>query len=260
MTDPRALDRQGARLLGGSVLILLLVASLVAWRQMNSPTLDPITLRAAGRPVSGEVLVLLDATDPLSTGQAGGVVEWLREFELTTLRPNERVTVWVLGTKEGGGLAQAFSRYYPGRDSDFLLHNPALSAARCESLFTGPLREVVVKTASGQHFSSSPILEAVHEIASEPEFAATGKRHLVVVSDLQENTPTLSFYRGVPDFAGFWRSSRGSELRADLHGAAVDILLVARQADGTSLGSRLKDFWKHYLIACGASRVRIRRV
>ncbi len=261
MTNTSSLNRRGAALIGVSIAVLGLAAGLVAWRQLAAPILDPVTLRDAGRPVSGKVAVLLDVTDPLDASQLAAVTEWLRELELTSLRPNEQVTAWVLGTMESGGLSRVFSRYYPGRESDAVLHNPATSAARCESLFSGPLREAVTRAANGPHFLRSPILEAIREVASQPEFTeGRGPRKLIVASDLEQNTATLSFYRSVPSFAAFWNSACAAPLRVDLHGVPVDVLYLPRGTAATTLGSSLEHFWRQYLTACGAKSVRIRRM
>ncbi len=260
MTNTRSLDRQGAALIGVSIVALGLGAGLVAWRQLAAPVIDPVTLRAAGRPISGEVAVLLDVTDPLDASQLAAVTERLREFELTTLEPNEQVTVWVLGTRQSGGLQRVFCRCYPGRESDPILHNPAASAARCESLFSQPLREAVRRAGSGPHFPRSPILEAIREIASQPEFTeGRGPRELLIASDLAQNTPALSFYRDVPSFAGFLNSAGATPLRAGLRGVSADILYLPRGAAAT-LGSDLEHFWQLYLTTCGAEPVRIRRM
>lgn len=260
MTQTRSLDRQGVWLIAGSVLLLGLVAGLVAWRSIRTPRLDPVTMCEVGRPVSGEVVILLDVTDPLTRDQQDRLTGWLRGFELTKLRANECLCLWVLGTGEDGGLERRFSRCYPGRDSDPILHNPAMSTAACDSLFTRPLSAKLVAAAPIKSTRYSFLMEGVREIAEQPEMdAKTGPRRLVVISDLRQNTPGLSFYQGVPSFPAFQNSQSFSDVRADLQGVSVEVLYLSRGAwDACTPG--LRDFWRAYLTECGAASVSLRRL
>jgi hypothetical protein len=259
MTNPRTLDQHGVLLISGSFVVLMLVAGAVAWQDIHTPTLDPVTLRAAGKPVTGDVTVLLDVTDALTPKQLAGVQEWLRDLDLSSLRANERVTIWALGAQSEGGMERIFSRYFPGRESDRILHNPALSAARCESLFTRPLLGAVVHVANGPHVERSPILESIRDISNEPEFSTQQRRRLIVISDLRQNVANLSFYRSVPRFSAFRKSRYFSRIRASLQGVAVDILYLPRGSWDVGR-SNLPGFWNDYLNACGAASVTFQRL
>jgi hypothetical protein len=260
MTPRHSLDQRGAWLIAGSVLFLVVVASLVAWQDTAAPHLDPVTLCDPSRPLTGEVVVLLDVTDPLTPEQQGRVTEWLREFELTELRPNERVSLWLLGTAEGEGLAKRFCRCYPGRESDPILHNPAMVAATGDSFFTDPLRHAIEAAAGTRPSQWSRILEAIRELSEQPEVAGNHRpRRLIVISDLEQNAPGFSCYRSIPDFAAFSRSPLFSKVRADLRGVAVDVLYLSRGVADVS-APELREFWRSYLALCGATAVHFRRL
>ena len=260
MTPRHSLDRRGAWLIAGSVLFLASVACLVAWQDTAAPHLDPVTLCDPGRPLTGEAVILLDVTDPPSPEQQGRVTEWLREFELTGLHPNERVSLWVLGTGEAGDLARRFCRCYPGRESDPILHNPAMIAAACDSLFTDPLRRAIATAAATRPSTRSRILEAIRELSEEPELARSHTpRRLIVISDLEQNAPGCCFYRGIPDFVAFGRSPRFRRVRAELRGVAVDVLYLSRGAADVC-APELREFWRSYLTASGAGPVSFRRL
>jgi len=259
MNDTRAFDRQGILMIAGCVLALGLVGGLVLWVQARTPQLDPVTLQAVGKPVTGEVAVLLDVTDPLSPTALTAVTQWLHGLELG-LVPNERLTLWVLGTGADGVLQRAFARCYPGRVTDRLFHNPEASTAQCDSLFSRPLREAVISAAAAPHFPRSPILEAVREISSQPEFGEGRRRQIVLISDLFENTPALDFYHSVPSCRAFEHSPHGRDLRADLRGVTADVLYLPRGPGADELDPRLVQFWRGYLGFCGAGPVRLRRI
>ena len=260
MNEARSRDRLGLALIVGSLLFLGLVAAIVGWRSATSPQLDPVTLCAAGRPITGEVAILLDVTDLLTPDQYKSVVEWLRQYELAALQRNERVSLWVLGSCNGG-LERRFCRCYPGRERDPWLHNPTSIATGTDSLFTAPLRHAVVDAGQFNSSLRTPLLAAIREISEQPEMSdSLSRRHLVVISDLQENVAGLSFYDGVPAFADYRRSKHFERTRAALRGVTVDVLYLARGGKEIVLTPDLTLFWRQYFLACGASSVRARRL
>lgn len=260
MTAPHSLDRQGAWLIVGSLVFLGLAAALMGWRSSSAPP-DPITLCSGGRPIAGEIVILFDATDHPSASELASVVEWFRQFELSGLRQNERVTLWVLGTSAHGTLARRFCRCYPGRETDPVLHNPAMAAAACESLFARPLRDAIEAAGTATPSHRSPILEAIRELSVQPEFVgSSGRKRLIVVSDLEENVPGLSLYRGVPSFARFRSAPLFRQLKSNLHGVPVDVLYLPRGVVGASLSPAITDFWREFFNECGVPSVSFRRL
>ena len=261
MNETWSRDRLGLVLIVGSFVFLGLVAAIVGWRSTTSPHLDPVTLCAVGRPVAGEVAILLDVTDSFTPDQHKRVAEWLREYELGALQRNERVSLWALGSSNGGGLERRFCRCYPGRERDSWLHNPASIAATTDSLFTAPLRRAVVDAGQLNPSLRTPLLAAIREISEQPEMAdGLIPRHLVVVSDLQENVRGLSFYKSVPTFGAYSRSKHFERTRSVLQGMTVDVLYLPRGDTAALLSPDLPLFWRQYFCACGASAVRIRRL
>ena len=247
--------------MAGSLLFLGLVAALAAVQSAHTSKLDPVTACALNRPVAGDVVILVDATDPFAPSQVQALAEWLRELQLTELRANERVTLWLLGTTAAGGLERRFCRCYPGREDDVVLHNPAMLAAICDSLFARPLRESLSGLDRVAPARRSAILEAIRELAEQPELLGTGRpRRLVVVSDLEQNDALLSLCRRVPTFAAFSRSASFGSVRAQLSDVDVDLLYASRGTIDASRSERLREFWREYLLASGAASVRVRRL
>jgi hypothetical protein len=253
------LDRRGAWLIAGSLTVLLVVAGAAGWRASHLPQMDPQTLRVAGHAETGEVVILLDATDPFSKEQQASFEAWVRQLE-TDLEPQEHVTLWALGAEEAGGLQRRFARYYPGRESDPIMHNPAMSAAACDSLFTQPLSAAVVGAMPQKSSRYSFLLDAVRELSVQPELdVQRGRRRLVLVSDLRVNEPGLSFYRAVPRFEQFQHSRHFPRVRAQLHRVSVEVLYLSRGAWDIARPD-LREFWRSHLAFCGAQSVSLRRL
>jgi hypothetical protein len=247
-------------MIGLSAAFLLTIILAVVGAESQAPRLDPITLRDARRPLAGDVVILLDATDTLSPERLSDVEAWLGGFERSSLQPNERVSLWVLSARGEDGLEERFSRCFPGRETDPLLHNPARSAAACDSLFTEPLHRALGVAAGAPASRRSPILEAIRELSTGPELAPGGHpRHLILISDLLQNNGAASFYRRIPRLADREETVGLSSIQADLHGVEVTILYVPRRATGLVRASELSAYWAAFFRGCGASAVHLER-
>jgi hypothetical protein len=109
--------------------------------------------------------------------------------------------------------------------------------------------------------ATTPLLEAVKQVCGQPEFQERPcPQRLVLVTNLEQNSGVLSVYTHMVQFASFKKSSAFNRVRADLHGVDVEVLYAPHGQWATSLNTSLQDFWRSYLLACGAASVRIRRL
>jgi hypothetical protein len=261
MSNARSHDRQGIALLVGSSALLGAGFALALLVERAMPALDPVTLQAAGRASEGSVSVLLDLTDPMTPAQRGRLEVRLRGLEREELRANDLLSVWELSSTDEGPLRRLYARYYPGRDANPLWSNPGRVAARCDSLFWVPLVAALGSLPTRPQAHRSPILSAVRELSEQADFVSSmPRRDLVVVSDLAENSGIASFYRSQPDFEAFRTSAAFPAVRANLRGARVHVLYMTRPNETAAAGAHLREFWRAYFNACGASAVEMRRL
>jgi hypothetical protein len=234
---------------------------LAAYLEQSTPKLDPVTLRSIGRPSTGTVSVLIDRTDPLTTAEQRALVDRMRELDLHGLRSNDLLTVWELGTTEEGPLRQVFAKYFPGREANRLWGNPEATAARCDNQFWSQLLAALRSIPTHAGSSRSPLLAAIHELSEQEEFTShTTARRVVVVSDLMENSPAVSFYRKRPDFAEFRTTPAFPALRADLRGAVVEVLYITRPCETPVDAARVREFWRACFRHEGAASVSLERL
>lgn len=261
MPDTRSHDRQGTILLAACSGLLGLGFLLALLVEQATPRLDPVTLRAAGRPSDGSFSVLFDVTDALTAVHVDRFGARLRELEQENLRPNDLVSIWELGATEEGSLRQLYVRYFPGRDANPLWGNPDRAAARCDSLFQAPMLAVLRRLSTRPRADRSPILAALRELSEQADFVTPrSRRELILVSDLEENSSAACFYRTRPSFQTFRASSAFRAVRADLRGVTVRVFYLTRPGVTPTTGAHLRDFWRAYLTACGASAVEMRRL
>jgi len=253
-------DRLGLWLLLGCALFLGLGAATAGVIRVREPRRDPSTLCVVGRPVSGETIVLIDCTDPLTADQVQAVSNRLRQIEATELSANARVSLWVLGESDEGQLRRLFCRCHPGRQANPIIQNPRFVAAACESLFATPLGDALRRAPMGGSAARSPILEALCTLSRTELVAAEPPRRLILISDLLQNSRALSFYSMTPGFEGFRSAPRFKRLLPDLGGVEVEVLRIPRTGEDLEAELPLLAFWEALFEAAGARTVRIGRL
>jgi hypothetical protein len=107
----------------------------------------------------------------------------------------------------------------------------------------------------GVEAKQSPIMEGLQALLAGGGAAVKGRRRIVIVSDLVQNSEALSFYRG-EDWASFEASPGFARLARNLDGAEVTIIRIPR-ADARVDAGAVDDFWVRYLEAQGAGRVEV---
>jgi hypothetical protein len=184
------------------------------------------------------VAFLLDLTDPLTENQAralhnhfsrvrGEIVPTRGALELYAVEGDGQraLTARVLKCKpenpndekdaEGVGLIKSAKRMQMRWSAEY------------QSVFDEALTDVTRRDSA----PVSPLLESIQSVAlssfNSPE-RGRGQKVLVFVSDLMQNSSSLSFYGRVPTLKEFLQSDAYRQLQADLSGVAVVIYQISR--------------------------------
>ena len=244
--------RRALVILGVSALAVVGVGALAVANR--SPPLDPDTGCIAGQQVPREhTVVLVDQTDPLTTHQIA-YVKALILAEYQRLPTYGELTVrGVRADPDDAGNSFARCRLRRGGEVLGVTSNPDM----IEAAFKRTVGDALNRYLNGLHdvpsASRSPIIEAVDSAADAPDFGPTVKsRRLVIVSDMAQNSPELSEYKGEgsgldPDAAV------RSELTRDLKGVAVRIHYVRRPELAAIQTSAQRDFWRDWFAGQGAN-------
>lgn len=267
-------SRRGARDAERPVAVALLVVALVIAAglvalylraERQHVTLDPETRCPAKGEPSAYFLVLLDVTDPFNDVQRASI---RRELEALwgDVPPQGELRVYGLAFEDEAPATELFRGCNPGsaEGSDPLTQNPARLRRRFEAYLT-ELRGLEGSWLQWAGAPSSPILEAIQSVALELPLRAERPRHLLLVSDLLQNSARLSFYEGngVPDFESFAQTPAYPRLMADVRGFEVEVLYVRRDGDEPERlqrGRSLVHFWEAYLGSLGATLERVKQV
>lgn len=256
-----AKDRLGFGLLAACLVLLAAIAGGGLALERRQPRFDPSTGCVVGEEPSGDVLALIDLTDPITSDQESAVREHFARLAAAGLRANERVTLWTLSGARAGALQRRFCRCSPARAVNPLFDNEQFAAARSESLFAAPLRRALRELPQHETAAASPLLQAIAQICAQPEFQrARVPRRLILVSNLEQNDGVVSVYTSRTTATSFTSLPESVLARPDLRSVAVEVLYLPRGRWARSLDPTLQDAWRSYFLACGADRVQISRL
>ncbi len=237
------------------VLLAIGIGLYTVSQSVVVPT-SPTTLCPTKRAPTEVVVILLDASDAFSEPQRLQVQNHLARVrndvprfglvEVYTLdRLGRRVTEPVLHMCNPG----------TGEDLNRVYQNPELAKRKWQG-FADSLQKEIDHVISLSDEATSPIFEGVQATAlrtfGKPEYDGLPK-HLVIVSDLLQNTPgELSMYDRVPPFEQFRTTPYFSRVRADLRGVSVFVYYLVRANVPTQNRGHIT-FWDNYFQAQGAT-------
>lgn len=276
-------DRAAKRRLSGAIaLVALVVAAAGALYWMASeanPRLSAEDLCPTDRPVSGEVIVILDATSPWNPIQQA-VIE--REFRVlqNRLDPLVKVILYALTDVKGPLPEPALTLCNPGNIEDVqvpllgpsgtvLVTNRGMIEERWEKGFNSKLDSIFALETASRGTDQSLLAETIQGAAIQAwagrESVEGAQRSLYVISDMLQNSSLYSHYRD-PEW-----SIRDGERLADLgeagtqalKGVEVQIFLLDRDIVGGMIGhmrSDLVGFWDAFFSAQGALVTRVRMI
>ncbi len=246
---------KGSTLMVLSAMVLFLLSGLLAggvvWlkvRAGGNAELDARTDCPVNGPTS-VTAVIFDVTDPVPQTTMDDLKN---KFRQAVRRIEPGGYLWV-GTFSAtpGDLNSMFGHCNPGDGStvDDLTGNSRRQQLKWEKMFEKPLGELPSKLPKDGHADQSPIMAAIQKIKTSlfdnGEFDKVPK-HLIVVSDMMENTPDYSQYKSGADWDLYRKSRAYSRYRTDLLGADVHVLYLNRaERKFPSVGH--VEFWKRWI-------------
>jgi hypothetical protein len=209
-------------------------------------------------------VVLIDTTDPLDPVQHEDVRKQLEDIKDDVPRYGE-IELFTVAPASDALLSAKLAACNPGRGSDIdpIYGNPALVEKRWQKAFSDKVDEVLGQLLQSQTLATSPIMESIQQIAVQA-FVGQGvdniPKRLIVVSDMLQNTPGFSQYRGSESFEEFRRSPYYIKVRPNLAGVDVTILYLRRLNARHLQGRRHIEFWQSYFSDAGATLVDVKSI
>lgn len=241
---------------------MIAVASVMAggfgwltWKAISKPVLNATTLCPEDGSV-GDLAILIDLTDPVSLAQLQAARQAI-EKHIVEAPVGTRVSLATISPDQSARKASFRSVCKPpsGADADELIENKEMIRAAYETGFSGPVGDSLTRLLTATEAKTSPIMEGLQEfVTTIPGYVLSEKpRELVILSDLMQNSETISFYRG-QGWEAFNADSGVERLSRNLSGVRVSLL---RLPVGSDKAEVVDDFWARYFDAQGVMSINI---
>jgi hypothetical protein len=260
----RAARRRGQwQVLWGALALIaaVAVAGSAAWLFFGGRDLEPDvkTLCPASGP-KGHVVLLVDRTDPLNFTQKQAFLAYLAEFGRGKVGAGELLSVFVLGEDVASTARPIFEMCNPGRgeNKNIWTSNPERIRRQFDEKFLKPMAALADRLQAATPARDSPIMEMLQLVAINGFRAGNvmGPRRLFVVSDMLQNTPAFSQYRGDADFDTFRKTLLFPKVKTDLGGVEVELAYLLNAPERQT--RRHAKFWEDYFREMGARLVSVR--
>lgn len=256
-------------LIGGGLWFFLSTQDAVI--ELNPADLCP---RDRSRSAPGVYVVLIDQTDPLPELQRRSVANTM----LTQMRGDlekdsadwrhARIEVWTFGDRQPGAgannfdvagvefsLSRALTICNPGAPEKWdHLYKNADVVRRLHQRFYNDVEAKILQSLTFPEAKQSPVLEAVYGIGVRvfgAQDTRDARKRLILVSDLMQNTRSLTFFTGQIDHEQ-WKKRRDARFsRPDLRNVAVTVFMIPGTRPDLQNRS-LAVFWGNVLTEAGA--------
>jgi hypothetical protein len=244
--------------------LVIAFVGYIAHTATPDPTLS--ALCGEGAP-SAHTVVLLDSTDPLTETQRAEALRTVTAAR-ERLGEGERLSLYVLRAPRPQAPAEIvtlFSRCRPRDGSGPIgpTDNPRILKDIFEADFARPAEEAIAQMIEpAPAATTSPIVEALHQVATSREFAPAGAdRELIIISDLLQKSEALDQYsKSAPKTFDRFRQSNSQYLSAidNLAGMRVRVLQLSSRYPGLQTPARAS-FWEAYFKAAGVREYQVTR-
>lgn len=209
---------------------------------------------------SSVTVLLVDVTDPMTTAQKQDFRNQLNRLRSAIPRYGQLIITKV-DSSSSELLRPVIVRCNPGTADDVndLTGNPSGVQKSHDEQFVAPLDLAFDSLTRASAADRSPIFESVQSVAltelAKSEVSGV-PRKLVLVSDLLQNTETISFYSGLPAQDELIGSAPFRRVRTDLSGLDVEIWMLERSDANQTQPRALIELWDAAITAQGGNVTR----
>lgn len=224
----------------GIVLGVIAALSITVWA-FRPPTLDAETLCPTDRAVAGHTLVIVDRTDRWNPNVAGVLTDLLEDARNDTQKLEKFSIVSLDSSQQTRPL---FSVCNPGEPTFLtdLYRGRRYTQRDFEQRFAAAAEDVIEQVSQPSEAQTSPIVETVRRSLRRDDFdAAIPNRHLILISDMRQNSPEFSVY-GARDRAGLGPLVQ-REFGDAARDVAFDVYFVAHGHDYNVSEADIRDAW-----------------
>ncbi len=227
--------------------------AIASSKLISSSQFDEATLCLVGNQ-HDTTLILLDVTDPVNSTQQARL-EALINREIASSRVDTMLAVGIV-SEDPENWGEMFAKCKPksGAEANAIYENPQFVMERYQEEFIDKVDETLAAAFAGETEDQSPIMEALQALVADvPDFSNTNSdRKLIIVSDMIQNSETLSFYRG-QDWGYFVETGGDTRLARNLTGIDIEIIRITRATPNQPDTAIVDGFWTRYFDIQGSN-------
>jgi hypothetical protein len=230
------------------VLAGLLALSVIVF-VFRPADLDPETLCPTSRPIAGHTVVIVDRTDRWTSGMGAALRQLIENAQRST-QQYQKFSIVALDAENS--THPLFSVCNPGAPSFWsdLYRGHRYTRRDFDQRFVGAADRVVEQVSEPAEAPTSPIVEYVHRWLGSDDFnASIPARHLILISDMRQNSPLYSLYRQ-PSGQGL-TPVVAQQFGAAAQNAGLDVYFLAHGQDHNVSETQVRNAWDRALAALG---------
>jgi hypothetical protein len=211
--------------------------------------LDPETLCPTSRPIAGHTVVIVDRTDRWTSGMSAALRQLIENAQRST-QQYQKFSIVALDAENS--THPLFSVCNPGPPTFWsdLYHGHRYTVRDFDHRFVGAADRVVEQVSEPSEAPTSPIVEYVHRWLGSDDFnASIPARHLILISDMRQNSPLYSLYRQ-PSGQGLTPVVE-QQFGAAAQSVSLDVYFLAHGQDHNVSETQVRNAWDHALAALG---------
>ena len=197
----------------------------------------------------GHTAFLIDRTDTYSKIQIAQIKKNLEQIQLNLPKYSE-LSIYDIKDNPDDSLSPVFKMCNPGKGSDIgnweqLASNQDQIKKRYEDAFASKLEKTMDNMLLPNIEDTSPIFQMIKVVSVKafPMNKTKHGNHLVIISDMLQNSDSHSHYSSKPNIKSFEKNDFYKEVYTDLNKAKVTVLYVWRKSTAEHQDNNHKNFW-----------------
>lgn len=249
-------QRGGLLLIGAAFVVAATTAVLLSMRtSTDDPIVDRKTQCLADENLTGHRVIIIDGTDKFDQTQQE-ILQRVVRGEARQMHQYEKLTIAALDQGDPYNPHIVFSACAPesASEGNRWSENPEILDSIWRNKFLAPALAPVPATVDHTAQKETPLIETIFGLTLRPDFRpAVGRRRLVIVSDMLQNTKLYSHYHGTPSFKDFTVRPEALQNIPDLTGVSVVGYYIIRTRSMMLQSDAQKQFWIDYFKAAQTS-------
>jgi hypothetical protein len=263
-----SLDRRGIFILcgvGGIAITLLASVAAVMWAR---PIIGPDNCvyqdkRLLRRASTDQTVILVDQSEGLTDTHRRFALGFIKDYVADDARFSERSRIALFTfsklnfeSRTSPSLRPSADLCRPPSHGNDLYENNRKITKDFYQRFLVPVTAALEASLTTEVGERSPILETLQLISRSQEIEDAGRKTLIVVSDMLQNTDGFTHYRDRRSYEDFVRSGFASDVKADFRGWSIIVIYLRRYQDRHLQQAAHVDFWQQYFHEAGGKIVR----